>query len=102
MRHPQIKHESDIYNTLAGGRKKDIYFVTTKRLISFTFPFLAGIPQCHWHGEHDKFDCIVIDLLGPNLSQLKKSTKRFSVETIVDLGCKMVNPSYPFDNAFVY
>ncbi|KAI8881132.1 kinase-like protein [Backusella circina FSU 941] len=70
MRHPQIKHESDIYNALAGG---------------------PGIPQCHWHGQHDKFDCIAIDLLGPNLSQLKKSTKRFSIETIVNLGCQMVS-----------
>ncbi|CEP17973.1 hypothetical protein [Parasitella parasitica] len=70
MRHPQIKHESTIYDTLAGG---------------------PGIPQCHWHGQHEGFDCIVIDLLGPNLNQLKEATRKFAIETVVDFGCQMVS-----------
>ncbi|OAD04023.1 Serine/Threonine kinase CK1, partial [Mucor lusitanicus CBS 277.49] len=69
MRHPQIKHESIIYDALAGG---------------------PGIPQCHWHGQHEGFDCIVIDLLGPNVNQLKEVTQTFSIDTVVDFGCQMV------------
>ncbi|KAL7318779.1 hypothetical protein PS15m_001984 [Mucor circinelloides] len=69
MRHPQIKHESIIYDALAGG---------------------PGIPQCHWHGQHEGFDCIVIDLLGPNLNQLKEVTQAFSIDTVVDFGCQMI------------
>ena len=70
MRHPQIKHESIIF-------------------------ILAGIPQCHWHGQHEGFDCIVIDLLGPNLNQLKEVTQAFSIDTVVDFGCQMVTNSHP-------
>ncbi|PHZ16362.1 kinase-like protein [Rhizopus microsporus ATCC 52813] len=69
MRHPQIKHESIIYDVLAGG---------------------PGIPQCHWHGQHDEFDCIVIDLLGPNLNQLKEVTTKLPVDVVIDFGCQMV------------
>ncbi|CEI96601.1 Putative CK1/CK1 protein kinase [Rhizopus microsporus] len=68
MRHPQIKHESIIYDVLAGG---------------------PGIPQCHWHGQHDEFDCIVIDLLGPNLNQLKEVTTKLPVDVVIDFGCQM-------------
>ncbi|KAI8644009.1 kinase-like domain-containing protein [Parasitella parasitica] len=70
MRHPQLKHESIIYDALAGG---------------------PGIPQCHWHGQHEGFDCIVIDLLGPNLNQLKEVTRKFAIDTVVDFGCQMVS-----------
>ncbi|CAO3684123.1 unnamed protein product [Rhizopus stolonifer] len=56
MRNPQIKHEHIIYDVLAGA---------------------AGIPQCHWYGQHDDFDCIVIDLLGPNVNQLKNLQPSF-------------------------
>ncbi|KAI9273973.1 kinase-like domain-containing protein [Helicostylum pulchrum] len=69
MRHPQIKHESIIYDAIAGG---------------------PGIPQCHWHGQHEGFDCIVIDLLGPNLNQLREATKTFSLPVVVDFGCQML------------
>lgn len=70
MRHPQLKHESVIYDVLAGG---------------------VGIPQCHWHGQHEGFDCIIIDLLGPSLMQIKEVTKTFSIPIVVELGIQMVN-----------
>lgn len=53
--------------------------------------FLAGIPQCHWHGQHEGFDCIVIDLLGPNLNQIKEVTKNFSINAIVYFGVQIVS-----------
>ncbi|KAG1474276.1 hypothetical protein G6F56_000455 [Rhizopus delemar] len=69
MRNPQIKHEHIIYDVLAGA---------------------AGIPQCHWYGQHDDFDCIVIDLLGPNVNQLKEFTTKLPMEVVIDFGCQMV------------
>ncbi|KAG1057556.1 hypothetical protein G6F43_000605 [Rhizopus delemar] len=69
MRNRQIKHENIIYDVLAGG---------------------PGIPQCHWHGQHDEFDCIVMDLLGPNVNQLKEFLKKLPIEVVVDFGCQMV------------
>lgn len=88
MRHPQIKHESIIYDVLAGGRKllRDEMIMHVTNL----YGILAGIPQCHWHGQHEGFDCIVIDLLGPNINQLKEVTKTFSIDIVVEFGCQMV------------
>lgn len=51
---------------------------------------VAGIPRCHWYGEHKDFNCLVLDLLGPSLKELRQSVKCFSLEDIVDLGCQMV------------
>ncbi|KAI8879143.1 kinase-like protein [Backusella circina FSU 941] len=68
--HPQLKHESVVYDVLAGG---------------------PGIPQCHWHGQHEEFDCLVIDLLGPNLNQLRESVTTMSHDTTIELGCQMVS-----------
>lgn len=62
-----------------------IFFLTTHVL------HIAGIPQCHWHGQHDEFDCIVIDLLGPNLNQLKEVTTKLPVDVVIDFGCQMVS-----------
>ncbi|KAI9257404.1 kinase-like domain-containing protein [Sporodiniella umbellata] len=69
MRNPQIRHEHIIYDVLAGG---------------------VGIPQCHWYGQHDDFDCIVIDLLGMNVNQLKDFVVKLPLEVVVDFGCQMV------------
>ncbi|KAI8377683.1 kinase-like domain-containing protein [Radiomyces spectabilis] len=70
MRHPQLAHESLMYDVLAGG---------------------PGIPQCHWHGQHEEFDCIVIDLLGPNLNQLRETVSKVPVDIAVQFGCQMVS-----------
>ncbi|KAI7876334.1 kinase-like protein [Lichtheimia hyalospora FSU 10163] len=65
----QLRHESIMYDVLAGG---------------------PGIPQCQWYGEHDDFACIVIDLLGSSLSQLRETVAYMNIDTVVDLGCQMV------------
>ncbi|KAI9499608.1 kinase-like domain-containing protein, partial [Zychaea mexicana] len=70
VRSPQLKHESIMYDILAGGR---------------------GIPQCQWYGEHDDFACIVIDLLGPSLRELHEAVSFISLDVIVQLGCQMIS-----------
>ncbi|CAO3696908.1 unnamed protein product [Rhizopus stolonifer] len=82
MRRPQIKHEKEIYSILQGG---------------------SGIPQCYWHGQHEEFDCIVIDLLGPNLNQLREVTRKIPIEAVVDFGCQMVSlMEHIHKHGFVY
>lgn len=51
---------------------------------------LAGIPQCHWYGQHDEFNCIVLDLLGPSLNQLRQAVTDIPLDVMVELGCQMV------------
>ncbi|KAI8062161.1 kinase-like domain-containing protein, partial [Gongronella butleri] len=68
VRQPQLGHENLIYDALAGG---------------------VGIPQCHWHGQYDGFDCLVMDLLGPSINQLRGSVADMSLDIVVDLGCQM-------------
>ncbi|KAG0170953.1 hypothetical protein DFQ28_009767 [Apophysomyces sp. BC1034] len=70
MRHPQLKHESIMYDVLAGG---------------------PGIPQCHWYGQHEEFNCIVLDLLGPSLNQLRQTVIDLPLDVVVELGCQMVS-----------
>ncbi|ORX53165.1 kinase-like protein [Hesseltinella vesiculosa] len=69
-RHRQLGHENMMYDFLAGG---------------------IGIPQCHWHGQYDGFDCLVMDLLGPSLNQVRGSVSDMPLEVVVDLGCQMVS-----------
>ncbi|KAI9305633.1 kinase-like domain-containing protein [Cunninghamella echinulata] len=69
MKHPQLKHEHIMYDVLAGG---------------------PGIPQCHWYGQFDGFDCIILDLLGPNINQLRENVKDIPLDVVLDLGCQMV------------
>ncbi|KAF7732890.1 Casein kinase I isoform delta [Apophysomyces ossiformis] len=66
---PQMKHESVMYDVLAAG---------------------PGIPQCHWYGQHEEFDCIVIDLLGPSLEQLRQTVFNIPLDIMIDLACQMV------------
>ncbi|KAI8099854.1 kinase-like domain-containing protein [Halteromyces radiatus] len=66
----QIKHESILYDILAAG---------------------PGIPQCHWYGRHEEFDCIVMDLLGTSLKQLRQSVRHIPLSIIKDLGCQMID-----------
>ncbi|KAI9260380.1 kinase-like domain-containing protein [Helicostylum pulchrum] len=69
LEHPQLRHESKIYDILAGG---------------------PCIPKCHWYGQHDGFDCIVIDLLGSNLKQFQQITRTMPLDLIIDFGCQLV------------
>ncbi|CAO3616413.1 unnamed protein product [Cunninghamella blakesleeana] len=66
----QVKHESVFYDILAAG---------------------PGIPQCHWYGRHENFDCIIMDLLGVNLKELQQYVKSFPLSIVIDLGCQMID-----------
>ncbi|KAI9284448.1 kinase-like domain-containing protein [Umbelopsis sp. AD052] len=70
MRHPQLKHESIMYDALVGG---------------------PGIPACHWYGEHDDFNCIVIDLLGPSLKLLRQAVSDFTLDVALNIACQLIN-----------
>ncbi|KAI8377928.1 kinase-like domain-containing protein [Radiomyces spectabilis] len=70
MNHPQLRHESYMYNILTGG---------------------SGIPRCHWYGQYDDFDCIIVDLLGPNLKELRQSVSVMPLDVTVHLGCQLVS-----------
>ncbi|KAI8098873.1 kinase-like domain-containing protein [Halteromyces radiatus] len=70
MKHPQLKFENIMYDVLAGG---------------------VGIPQCHWYGQFDGFDCIVMDLLGPNLSQVRQNVSMMELDIAIDLTCQMLS-----------
>ncbi|CAO3577911.1 unnamed protein product [Absidia cylindrospora] len=70
IQHPQLKFENEMYDVLAGG---------------------VGIPQCHWYGQFDGFDCIVMDLLGPNLCQVRENVSCMELDIAVDLVCQMVS-----------
>ncbi|KAG1470827.1 hypothetical protein G6F56_002461 [Rhizopus delemar] len=66
---PQLYHEYKIYKTLKNG---------------------PSIPNCHWFGQHDGFNCLTIDLLGPSLKDLQDQTKIIPLETIVNMGCQLI------------
>ncbi|KAI9318519.1 kinase-like domain-containing protein, partial [Dichotomocladium elegans] len=70
MRHPQLLNEYTYYNILQGG---------------------PGVPNCYWHGEYEDFNCLVLDLLGPSLKELRQCIKGFPLDIIVDLGCQMAS-----------
>lgn len=53
--------------------------------------YVACIPKCHWYGQHDGFDCIVIDLLGSNLKQFQQITPNMPLELIIDFGTQLVS-----------
>ncbi|CEP18005.1 hypothetical protein [Parasitella parasitica] len=67
---PQLHHESIVYDALAGG---------------------PCIPKCHWYGQHDGFDCIVIDLLGSSLKDLQSAVTDIPIDIVVDLGCQLIS-----------
>lgn len=69
LEHPQLHHESMIYDLLVGG---------------------PCIPSCDWYGQYDGFNCIVIDLLGSSLKDLQQSIRNIPLEIIIDIGCQLV------------
>lgn len=55
------------------------------------FLYIACIPKCHWYGQHDGFDCIVIDLLGSSLKQLQQDTLNIPLDIIIHIGCQLIS-----------
>ncbi|OAD71563.1 Serine/Threonine kinase CK1, partial [Phycomyces blakesleeanus NRRL 1555(-)] len=70
MRHPQLENEAKVYKLLEGG---------------------PGIPRCYWYGRHEDFNCIVMDLLGPSLNQLRKTVHKIPLDVVIDLSSQMVS-----------
>ncbi|KAI9007900.1 kinase-like domain-containing protein [Phycomyces nitens] len=70
MRHPQLENEAKVYKLLEGG---------------------PGIPRCYWYGRHEDFNCIVMDLLGPSLNQLRKTVHKIPLDVVIDLASQMVS-----------
>jgi serine/threonine protein kinase len=51
-----------------------------------------GVPEIHWHGRHEEYKVIVMDLLGPSLDKFFKICgKKFNLETTVNMGIEMMN-----------
>ena len=52
--------------------------------------FAAGVPQCHWYGEFDEFNCIVLDLLGPSLKDVRQCMTPMPFDIVIELIYQMV------------
>ncbi|KAG0285708.1 hypothetical protein BGZ97_007698, partial [Linnemannia gamsii] len=68
--HPQLEHEAKIYAKLKGG---------------------DGIARVHWFGKEGMYNAMVIDLLGPNLKQVRRENEKFPLSFVIDLGVQILN-----------
>ncbi|KAF8982991.1 serine/threonine protein kinase [Entomortierella lignicola] len=66
--HPQLEHEAKMYRQLAGG---------------------AGIANMHWFGKEGMYNAMVIDLLGPNLKQVRRENEKFPLSFVIEMGIQM-------------
>ncbi|KAG0289634.1 hypothetical protein BGZ96_006854 [Linnemannia gamsii] len=68
--HPQLEHEAKIYAKLEGG---------------------DGITSVHWFGKEGMYNAMVVDLLGPNLKQVRRENEKFPLSFVIDLGVQILN-----------
>ncbi|KAF9927025.1 hypothetical protein BGZ67_007784, partial [Mortierella alpina] len=68
--HPQLEHEAKIYAKLAGG---------------------DGIPNIHWFGKEGMYNAMVIDLLGPNLKQVRRENEKLPLSFVIELGVQIIS-----------
>ncbi|KAF9573309.1 40S ribosomal protein S4 [Mortierella alpina] len=68
--HPQLEHEAKIYAKLAGG---------------------DGIPNIHWFGKEGMYNAMVIDLLGPNLKQVRRENEKLPLSFVIELGIQIIS-----------
>ncbi|KAF9903388.1 hypothetical protein EC991_003843 [Linnemannia zychae] len=68
--HPQLEHESKIYAKLEGG---------------------AGIARVHWFGKEGMYNAMVVDLLGPNLKQVRRENEKFPLSFVIELGVQILS-----------
>lgn len=51
----------------------------------------SGVSRVYWYGQQGEFHCLIIDLLGPSLSELfNYCGRRFTINTVLRLGEQMV------------
>ncbi|KAG0351159.1 serine/threonine protein kinase, partial [Gamsiella multidivaricata] len=62
--HPQLEHEAKVYGILAGG---------------------DGIPKLRWFGKEGVYNAMVIDLLGPNLKQVRRENEKFPLSFVIEI-----------------
>jgi casein kinase I family protein HRR25 len=75
-KHPQLKYESNVYKTLAGG---------------------IGVPFVRWFGTECDYNTMVLDLLGPSLADLFNFCHRkFSLKTALLLADQLVSRAFCF------
>ncbi|KAK3838368.1 MAG: casein kinase I isoform delta-like protein, partial [Linnemannia elongata] len=68
--HPQLEHEAKIYAKLEGG---------------------VGIARVHWFGKEGMYNAMVVDLLGPNLKQVRRENEKFPLSFVIELGVQILN-----------
>ncbi|KAI9232472.1 MAG: kinase-like domain-containing protein, partial [Podila humilis] len=76
--HPQLTHEAKMYEKLAGG---------------------VGIPSLRWFGREGAYNALVIDLLGPNLKQVRRENEKFPLSFVIELGVQMRQQSIESDHS---
>lgn len=64
--------------------------VLTKLLTLSLHGNIAGIPRMHWYGTEGSYNALVIDLLGPNLKQVRRENEKFPLSFVIELGVQMV------------
>lgn len=70
-RAPQLLLEYRIYELIAGGE---------------------GIPVAYWYGVYGRYNCMVMDLLGPSLEDAYHADARaFTLRRVADLGRQMIS-----------
>lgn len=94
--YPQLHHENTMYDVLAGGRE---YYFDLKHIVLLTL-IIACIPKCHWYGQHDGYDCIVIDLLGSSLKELQQTVREIPLDIVIDFGCQLVKKKKKIKRTF--
>ena len=52
---------------------------------------VPGVPTMLWFGSEHNYDVLVIELLGKDLASIVKSYKKFSLETILLIGLKVLS-----------
>ncbi|KAG0078664.1 Casein kinase I isoform alpha, partial [Podila epicladia] len=67
--HPQLTHEAKMYEKLGGG---------------------VGISNLRWFGREGAYNALVIDLLGPNLKQVRRENEKFPLSFVIELGVQMI------------
>jgi len=63
---------------------------------SFSLPrflsiyLLDGIAHLHWFGKEGMYNAMVVDLLGPNLKQVRRENEKFPLSFVIELGVQIV------------
>jgi len=56
-----------------------------------TYILIEGFPKFHWFGTENNQNILVMELLGPSLSQIfKNSSSKFSLATVLKLADEIV------------